>query len=128
MRIEHLALWARDIEALKEFYIRWFGAESGASYANSKTGFRSYFLSFASGPRLELMNMPGIAEGGGVGPQRFGLIHFAIQAESRDEVLRLTEEMRAAGVVIASEPRLTGDGYFESCVFDPEGNRIEITA
>lgn len=128
MTVEHVALWARDLEALKAFYVRWFGATSGARYENAARGFRSYFLSFAGGARLELMQMPLIAEGGQDGEtERFGLAHLAFRTGGQAEVVELTERLRAAGVRVVSEPRRTGDGYFESCVLDPEGNRIEIT-
>lgn len=144
MTIEHVAIWARDLEVLRAFYVRWFGARSNDRYENRVRGFRSYFLVFgdeagtgggASGvARLELMEMPGIAEPGMAGegvdnlPQRFGLAHLAMKVGSREAVIRLTEDLRCAGVRIQSEPRQTGDGYFESCILDPEGNRVEITA
>lgn len=148
MMIAHVAIWARDLESLKDFYVRWFGATPNARYENRIRGFRSYFLGFggageaassAGGPgeglatvRLELMEMPGIAEsvpaGQGGDVQRFGLAHIAVKVASREEVVHLTEELRRAGIRVASEPRQTGDGYFESCILDPEGNRVEITA
>lgn len=147
--IAHVAIWARDLETLKDFYVRWFGATPGQRYENKIRGFRSCFLGFggagasegrAESPdpsrpaaaRLELMEMPGIA---GTGPevrcgevQHFGLAHIAIKVASREKVVSLTEELRRAGIRVVSEPRQTGDGYFESCILDPEGNRVEITA
>jgi len=129
MKIEHVALWARDLESLKDFYVRWFGASAGDRHENAAHGFRSYFLAFESGPRLELMQMPGIlVPGAREGRQSLGLAHFAVQVADRSAVIELTERLRLGGVRVASEPHLTGDGYFESCVFDPENNRVEITA
>lgn len=152
MRIEHVAIWARDLESLRDFYVRWFGATPNARYENRVRGFRSYFLGFG-GPdaaegdgkaenradgfasaRLELMEMPGIVEPGRAGEggdndaQHFGLAHLAVKVGSREAVISLTEDLRRSGVRILSEPRQTGDGYFESCILDPEGNRVEITA
>lgn len=129
MRIEHVALWARDLEALKSFYQTWFGARSGDRYENPAHGFRSYFLSFTSGPRLELMQMPGIQEpGGSPSTQNYGWVHIAVQVDSPEAVVELTDRLRQANTPVVSEPRWTGDGYFESCILDPEGNRVEITA
>lgn len=144
MTIEHVAIWARDLEALRDFYVRWFGARSNDRYENRVRGFRSYFLVFGGdagagsgapgGARLELMEMPGIVEPVRVGEcgnnddQRFGMAHFAVKVGSREAVISLTEDLRRAGVRVLSEPRQTGDGYFEACILDPEGNRVEITA
>ena len=129
MHIEHIAIWARDLEKLREFYCRNFGARSGPKYRNPGTGFESHFLSFDSGCRLELMQMPGIqADGCDVMLQRTGLIHLALKLGSAQAVREKTETLRAHGVRVVSEPRTTGDGYYESCVLDPEGNRIELVA
>lgn len=129
MHIEHLAIWCKDLEAMKSFYMKWFNATSNSKYFNPVKNFSSYFLSFETGPRLELMQMPGIPDSvNDVLKQFTGLIHFAITVGSAEEVNRLTEVMRNAGVQILGEPRFTGDGYYESVVADPEGNRIEITA
>jgi lactoylglutathione lyase len=126
IKIEHLAVWTAALEPMKDFYIRYFNARAGAKYANTVTGFSSYFLSFSSGARLELMNAPGLAAGSR-GGRRAGLAHFAVSLGGRDAVTVLTESMRRAGVTVVSKPRLTGDGYFESVVLDPDGNRLELT-
>lgn len=128
MKIEHLALWTADLERAREFYTRWFAARASEPYRNPRNGFRSYFLSFDDGARLELMQMPGIpANANDVDRQALGLIHFAVALGSERAVDELTAQMRAAGVRVVSAPRRTGDGYYESCVLDPEGNRIELT-
>jgi lactoylglutathione lyase len=128
MRIEHIAIWAKDIERLKAFYSDYFNCKAGDKYHNSKKGFESYFLFFESGSRLEIMQMPGIKERNGNSTDQFiGLIHFAISVGSKEKVDALTEKLRKDGYEIVGEPRTTGDGYYESVVCDPEQNRIEIT-
>lgn len=128
MRIEHIALWCADIELLKGFYMKYFGARPGPKYVNVERSFRSYFLSFDDGSRLELMQMPGIPENeNDPGRQNQGLIHFAVSVGSEQTVIDTTNRLRADGFEVVSGPRRTGDGYFESCILDPEKNRIEIT-
>ncbi|HKG94023.1 MAG TPA: VOC family protein [Gemmatimonadaceae bacterium] len=128
MRIEHVALWTRDLDGLRAFYERWFGARAGARYESAtRAGFASYFLTFPDGGgRLELMTLPALADSSG-GPAA-GYAHVAVAVGSREAVVALTERMRAAGVRILSAPRQTGDGYFEAVVADPDGNAVEITA
>lgn len=128
MKIEHLAVWTNHLEELKEFYSRYFGAMAGDKYHNPKKNFTSYFLSFESGPRLELMQMPGIPDtNDDVLLQRTGLIHFAISVGSEEKVNALTEKLKADGYKVIDGPRKTGDGYYESVILDPDENRIEIT-
>ncbi|MVM41503.1 glyoxalase [Spirosoma sp. HMF3257] len=129
MHIEHLAIWVRDLEQMRNFYETYFGATANDKYTNSRKGFSSYFLSFPdNGPRLELMQMPGISEQSGDPLTQFmGLTHIAFSVGSETAVDGLTEQFRADGYTIVGEPRRTGDGYYESVVLDPEGNRIEIT-
>lgn len=127
MRIEHLAIWTGDLERLKAFYVKYFGAEAGEKYRNAATGFESYFLSFTSGSRLELMSAPDLAPALPAG-KRAGLAHSAVAAGTRNEVTALTDLLRRDGFTIASAPRATGDGYFESQILDPDGNLIEIAA
>lgn len=128
MKIEHIAIWCRDIEKLKTFYIRYFQATAGEKYFNPKKLFQSYFLTFENGCRLELMQMPGVPENvNDARLQYTGIIHFAISVGSNEMVGHLTEALRKDNIEIVGEPRTTGDGYYESVIFDPEGNRIEIT-
>lgn len=129
MKIEHLAIWVDQLEAMKDFYEHYFDAQAGSLYHNPKKNFTSYFLSFEEGCRLELMHKPEIpANQNDVHEQYRGIIHFAISVGSKARVNALTEELRKAGHQIVGEPRTTGDGYYESVVLDPEGNRVEITA
>ncbi|UWX54845.1 VOC family protein [Maribacter litopenaei] len=130
MKIEHLALWVRDLELMRTFYEDYFGAVSGDKYVNPRKQFTSYFLSFDSGPRLELMHRADIADVGltSVGENEFlGLIHFAISVGSKEKVDTLTAQLEKDSFKVIGAPRTTGDGYYESVVLDPEGNRIEIT-
>jgi lactoylglutathione lyase len=128
MKIEHLALWVTDLEQMKSFYEKFFEAQAGERYHNPNKNFSSYFLYFSEGSRLELMHRPDIPESGHAqGAEHKGLIHFALSVGSKEKVDQLTEKLRADGYTVAGEARRTGDGYYESVVLDPEGNRIEIT-
>ncbi|MFE6798158.1 VOC family protein [Paenibacillus chitinolyticus] len=126
MKIEHMALWTADLEQMKSFYETYFGAAAGDKYTNVKKQFHSYFLQFESGARLELMTKPACA-GREKGQIYLGYAHIAFSTGSEDKVVELTERLRRDGYTVESEPRVTGDGYFESVVLDPEGNSIEIT-
>jgi lactoylglutathione lyase len=127
-RIEHIALWTDDIERLAQFYARYLGAEVGSLYANPAKGYQSRFLRFADGARLELMRtttlQPVRCESGA---QRMGLTHIAIALGAEQRVDELTSVLRQAGVAVLDGPRRTGDGYYESVVLDPDGNRLELT-
>ncbi len=127
MRIEHLAIWAKDLEAMRAFYMKYFGATSNDRYHNPTKQFQSYFLSFGTGCRLELMQKPSIPDNLNIG-EAMGITHFAMTVGSESAVNELTEELRSDGFSIVGEPRWTGDGYYESVVLDPEGNRVEICA
>ncbi len=126
MRIDHVALWASDLERTVRFYVEFFGATAGERYANPNKEFESCFLHFGSGPRLEVMRRPGLAEGVPDG-SKVGLSHVAFSLGSAEEVDRLTERLRGSGYTVADGPRWTGDGCYESVVLDPDGNRVELT-
>ena len=128
MKIEHLAIWVNDLELMKEFYLQYFDLESNKKYYNPKKKFSSYFLSFSSGARIELMHRPDVSELIENAELKLGLTHFAISLGSKEKVDILTNTIRNAGYKIVGEPRTTGDGYYESVIADPEGNLIEITA
>jgi lactoylglutathione lyase len=129
MRIDHVALWTNDIEKCKQFYVSYFAAVPGPRYVNPAKGFESCFLSFSDGARIEAMKTatlsPVTIE---PGAERMGLTHIAISVGSKQLVDALTERLRADGFPILDGPRRTGDGYYESVVLDPDGNRIEIIA
>lgn len=127
MKIEHIGIWTKDLEAMRNFYMIHFGLRSNELYVNSKKGFSSYFLTFESGARIELMHRNDIAEESEVRGQSMGMAHIAISLGSKSAVLDLTEKSRSEGLKIIGEPRTTGDGYFESVIEDPEGNCIELT-
>lgn len=126
MKIEHIAMYVNDLETARAFFIQYFGASSNDGYHNEKTGFRSYFLAFDDGVRLELMSRPGMEDPGKT-PARTGFIHIAFSVGDKRKVDELTARLQEDGYDVISGPRTTGDGYYESCVLGPEGNQIEIT-
>jgi len=127
MKIGHIAIWTKDLEALKEFYTHYFGGVSNEKYINPVTEFESYFISFEAGAKLELMRKPSIDKQRAP-EESIGLTHIAFTLASKEAVLSLTETLRSDGFRIVGEPRTSGDGYFESVVLDAEGNRIELLA
>ena len=132
MHIEHVGLWTDNLERLKSFYETYFGASAGDRYVNPRKQFESYFLTFASGARLELMRRPNLPNGvrnlhDSGAATRAGYAHLAFSVGSKQQVDDLTVRLRAAGYPVVDGPRTTGDGYYESSVLDPDGNRIEIT-
>jgi len=128
MKIDHLAIWAKDLEEMKSFYEYYFNAKASDVYSNPVKNFQSYFLSFENGCRLEIMHNPNVpASNNSVTDQNIGLIHFAIAAGSKEKVDSLTKKLSDDGYSVIGHPRTTGDGYYESVILDPEHNRIEIT-
>ena len=126
MRIEHIAMYVNDLDGAKAFFIKYFGAVSNEGYHNRTTDFRSYFLRFADGARLEIMTRPEM-EDSEKSPARTGYAHIAFSLGSKGAVNALTEKLKRDGYEILSGPRTTGDGYYESCIVGIEGNQIEIT-
>lgn len=127
MRIEHIAIWTNQLENMKAFYTKYFGGQSNDKYENLDKGFESYFLSFDDQMRLELMSSKSLKEAKAIKGQFIGIAHIAFSTGGKPQVDQLTETLRADGFTIVSEPRITGDGYYESAVLDPDGNTIEIT-
>ena len=127
MKIEHLAIWVEDLEKMKDFYIKYFNMKCSEKYINNKNNFSSYFLSFDSGTRIELMYRPDISEQMENKGRTNGLTHIAISVGNKEKVDQLTDLIRNKGYKIIGEPRTTGDGYYESVIADPEGNHIELT-
>jgi len=128
MKIDHVAIWAKDIEKLKGFYERYFNAKSNDKYINPKKNFESYFLSFESGARIEIMQKPEIPEStNDVYNQFIGIIHIAFSLGSKEKVDELTIRLKNDNIEILDGPRETGDGCYETAFLDPERNRIEIT-
>lgn len=126
MKIEHVAMYVDDLERAKDFFVKYFNAVPNDMYHNRKTDFRSYFLTFDGGARLEIMHKPQISDGV-KNTETTGYAHIALSLGSAENVDRLTEKLKADGYKVISEPRTTGDGYYESCIADSEGNRIELT-
>ena len=129
MTLEHVAIWTSDLERLKDYYCKYFDGISNNKYRNNSTGFESYFLSFNSGARLEIMNMPGIPSNlnDTIKSQHEGIIHLAFGVDSMQEVEEKAKELSLAGFQILKGPRKTGDGYYEFETLDPDNNRIEVT-
>lgn len=126
MKIEHIAMYVNDIEKAKDFFVKYFEAVPNDGYHNKTTGFRSYFLHFEDGARLEIMHHPEIKDDE-KNIRRTGYIHLALSVGSKDKVDELTATLKNDGYEVLSGPRTTGDGYYESCIVDVEGNQIEIT-
>ena len=127
MKIEHIAIWVKDLELMRSFYIKYFGAKSGSRYTNPKNGFSSYFLSFEDGTRIEIMNRDDISKSQERKNMTYGFTHMAVSVGVKEDVDKLTNILRSDGYKIAGEPRTTGDGFYESVILDPEGNHIELT-
>jgi lactoylglutathione lyase len=128
MRIEHVAIWTQDLVAMKDFYCTWFQAEAGPKYVNEARGFESFFLTFPSGARLELMRSDASDSQQPLNREGLpGYAHVAFSVGSEIRVDALTDQLREAGHTVVDGPRRTGDGYYESVVLDPDGNRVEIT-
>lgn len=128
MKLEHIAIWTFQLEKLKDFYVRFFGGEAGNIYHNPQKNFYSYFICFEGGARLELMSRPDISVSQNQPGYLFtGLTHFAFEVESREMVETLTQELAEAGYEVIGQPRVTGDGYYESVILDPDQNQVEIT-
>ncbi len=126
MKIEHVALYVNDLEKSRDFFVKYLDGKSNDVYHNVKTGFRSYFITFDDGARLEIMNKPEMTDL----PKdlaRTGYVHIAFSVGSKEKVDTLTAQLKADGYDVISGPRTTGDGYYESCVVAIEDNQVEIT-
>ena len=126
MSIEHVAMYVRDLDRARDFFVEYFGGTANGGYHNPNTDFRSYFITFDGGARLELMHRPGLVDAQEAF-DRTGYVHVAFSVGSREAVDALTERLRRDGYEVKSGPRTTGDGYYESCVVGVEGNLGEIT-
>ena len=126
MKIEHIAMYVNDLEAAKVFFVTYLDGKANELYHNKSTGFRSYFISFDEGARLEIMNKPEMTDPA-KDIARTGYAHVAFSVGSEEKVDELTAMLKADGYEVLSGPRTTGDGYYESCVVAVEGNQIEIT-
>lgn len=126
MKIDHVAIYVNDLYATRNFFMKYFDAVSNDEYFNAKTNFRSFFLSFDGGARLEIMNKPQITQNSNA-LTKLGYAHIALSVGSKDKVDKITNSLKSDGFDIISCPRITGDGYYESSVLGFENNIIEIT-
>ena len=126
MKIAHIAMWVRNLEEMKKFYIKYFNCKCSDKYTNINTGFESYFITFEDNSKLEIMTKINIKERD-YNNDIYGLAHIAISVGSKEKVDSLTDILKNDGYKIFSYPRNTGDGYYESVIFDIENNKIEIT-
>lgn len=126
MKIDHIALYVNDLESAQDFFVKYFDATSNEGYHNTRTDFCSYFLTFTDGSRLEIMTKPDLTDSGDL-LNLFGYAHIAFSVGSREAVDSLSAKLSTDGYPILSGPRITGDGYYESCILGFEGNIIEIT-
>jgi len=129
MTIDHIAIWTGNTERLKDFYVGYLGGIPNDKYTNPNTGFTSYFISFGTGARLEIMSKPGIPDNlnDRLTAQHKGIIHLAFEVDTMQDVDQKAEQFREAGFTILSGPRKTGDGYYEFETLDPDNNRLEVT-
>ena len=126
MKIEHIAMYVNDLETTKDFFIKYFDANANDGYHNLSTNFKSYFLTFDDGARLEIMNKPNLKD---IEKETevTGYIHIAFSVGTKEKVDELSRKLNADGYEVISGPRTTGDGYYESCIIGIENNLIEIT-
>ena len=126
MKIEHIAMYVNDLEGARDFFVKYLDGKSNDGYHNKNTDFKSFFISFDDGARLEIMQKPQMEEAEKT-LNRTGYIHIAFSLGSAEEVDSLTARFKEDGYEVVSGPRTTGDGYYESCIVGIEGNQIEIT-
>ncbi|MFC2137070.1 VOC family protein [Bacteroidota bacterium] len=125
VKIEHVAFWVSDLEAMKVFYIKYFSGKASSLYKSKSKDFQSYFIAFESGARIELMKMPEFEKTNE--KKGRGYSHVAFSIGSKEKVDELTTRMEKDGIMVQSQPRYTGDGYYESVIIDIEDNIVEIT-
>lgn len=126
MQIEHVSCYVNDLEAARDFFVKYLDGTSNDEYHNPRTDFRSYFISFEDGARLELMTKPDLKDYDKL-PSRTGYDHVAFSLGSEARVDELTQRLKDDGYEVMSGPRVTGDGYYESCVVAIENMLIELT-
>ena len=128
MKLEHIAIWTDNLEQLKDFYVKYFEGKPNIKYTNTQKQFQSYFISFSSGARLEIMSKPDIPvnKNDTILKQHKGIIHLAFEVKSKQEVDNKLKQFELDRINILDLPRITGDGYYEFVLLDPDQNRIEV--
>jgi lactoylglutathione lyase len=128
MQLEHFAIWTSQLDVLKDFYEKYFGGRAGAKYVDSTGRFSSYFITFPTGAKLEIMQLPEVQPR--QHDQRYpvsGYTHMAFRVNTPDEVKILTQLLCQDGFKLEKPLQWTADGFYESAVFDPDQNIVEIT-
>lgn len=128
MKITHIAIWTKQLEAMKDFYIKYFEGKSNEKYVNETKGFESYFINFEGEATLEIMSSTQVTKKKESPEKLLGICHFAFELDSRDKVNQLTDKIRKDGFQVAGNPRVTGDGFYESVILDLDGNCIELVS
>jgi lactoylglutathione lyase len=126
MYIDHIAIWTFDLEREKDFFLKYFDCTVNEKYENPVKRLSSFFITFPDGSRIELMSRDDIKER--PDGENLGFAHIALNPGNMEKVKQLTERLENDGFTVKSGPRVTGDGYYESVVLDPENNVIEITS
>ena len=127
MKIDHVAMYVNDLDAVKNFFVKYFNAVAGSKYSNFRNDFSNYFLKFEDGSRLEIMTRNSAVDADKV-RYRTGFHHISISVGDRNDVDDLLKKFDSDGVIVVSGARTTGDGYYAAVVVDPEGNEVEIIA
>lgn len=126
MKIAHVALWTRDIDAQLAFWQRYFNGEAGEEYVSrNRPGFVSVSSARGGADAGDHARADAVAGAGAGGAGGLGA-HRAVAGDER-QVDRLAQRARQEGILL-SAPRWTGDGFYEAVIRDPDGNAIEITA
>lgn len=129
MKIDHIAFWVDDLEKMRSFYLHYFDTTSGELYVNPVKKFSSYFISFnGGGSRIELMNRQDIVNINKTPGITMGLTHIAVTVGNSTMVNEMVELFHKDGYKVIGEPRISGDGYYEAVILDPENNVIELVA
>ena len=125
MRIATISMNVTDLNKVKDFYAKYFGAKVDDKYENFRTGYTYCFLSFDNGARLLLVSGSNIVD-----RKRednvAGFSRISIAVDGADKVQELATQIARDGFQIVSGFRMNGYGEYESRVLDPEGNEVEI--
>ncbi|WP_345829657.1 VOC family protein [Pantoea sp. BRR-3P] len=127
MKIAHVALWTNNLTAQQHFWQDFFGGTSNELYiSKNRPGFRSHFIRLHEGATIELMALEALAQGAN-GTELTGWAHIAINVGARQDVDAMVKRASEQKILV-SPARITGDGFYEALIRDPDGNLIEIVS